>query len=363
MARRRFDTFSLSFLDIMSCGFGAVVLFFMIISATMAIRSDELNKNLSERADSLRVEVSEGEENMVELRNTMEDTERKTVETRGRAARIIELIKDTETEVAEMDAESLSQQEHINKLMADLKAIEEERKRLSAASSQPDDQGDRLRRIQGDGVRQYLSGIKVGGDRVLMLVDASSSMLDETIVNIIRRRNMDDAQKIRAPKWQRAQRTVEWLLAQLPPTSRFQIVSFSETASAVVPDTSGKWLEASDPEVLDGAIKATRRIVPGGGTSLHHAFASVKSFNPRPDNIFLITDGLPTQGASPPRGRTVSGRARLRNYNNALEELPAGIPVNVILFPIEGDAQAATEFWRLAQATDGAFLSPSRDWP
>ena len=62
MARRRFDTFSLSFLDIMSCGFGAVVLFFMIISATIAIRSDELNKKLSEKADSLLVEVSEGDD-------------------------------------------------------------------------------------------------------------------------------------------------------------------------------------------------------------------------------------------------------------------------------------------------------------
>ena len=90
---------------------------------------------------------------------------------------------------------------------------------------------------------------------------------------------------------------------------------------------------------------------------------TVKALNPRPDNIFLITDGLPTQGKEPPRGRTVSGRARLRHFNNSLEELPAGVPVNVVLMPIEGDAQAATEFWRLAQATQGSFISPSRDWP
>ena len=94
--RRRFDTFSLSFLDIMSCGFGAVVLFYMIISATMAIRSDELNKNLSERADKLRVEASEGEDNLVELRNTLEETEKKIVEARGLSRRIIELIEDND---------------------------------------------------------------------------------------------------------------------------------------------------------------------------------------------------------------------------------------------------------------------------
>lgn len=363
MARRRIDTFSLSFLDIMSCGFGAVVLFFMIINATMSLRSDELNKQLSEQADRLKVEVSDGEKNLVELRNTMEETERKTVEARGLARRIVELMEDKKVELSEMEEDTLARQEHINKLKADLKAMEEDTKRLSAASSQPEEQGDRLRRIQGEGDRQYLTGVKVGGQRVLVLLDRSASMLDETIVNIIRRRNMDDAQKIRAPKWERALRTVEWLVAQIPPQSRFQIVEFAETAAPVVADSEGDWLEAANPDVVKEAIEGTHRLVPGGGTSLHNAFAAVKSFTPRPDNIFLITDGLPTQGKDPPRGKTVSGRARLRYFNNSLEELPAGIPVNVILMPIEGDAQAATEFWRLAQASQGSFISPARDWP
>jgi hypothetical protein len=363
MARRRIDTFSLSFLDIMSCGFGAVVLFFMIINATITLRSDELNKKLSEQADRMKVEVSEGEKNLAELRNTMEETDRKTVEARGLARRIIELLQEKKIEVADMEADTLARQEHINKLKADLKAIEEESKRLSAASSQPEDQGNRLRRIQGDGDRQYLTGVKVGGQRVMVLLDSSASMLDETIVNIIRRRNMDDAQKIRSPKWQRALRTVEWLVAQLSPEVRFQIIRFSETAGPVVADSAGQWLEAGKPDVVKAAIDGTHHLVPGGGTSLENAFAAVKAFTPRPDNIFLITDGLPTQGKDPPRGKTVSGRARLRFFGNSLEELPSGIPVNVILLPIEGDAAAATEFWRLAQTTQGSFISPARDWP
>ena len=43
MARKRFTTFNLSFLDIMSCGFGAVVLFYMIISAQVSVRADKEN--------------------------------------------------------------------------------------------------------------------------------------------------------------------------------------------------------------------------------------------------------------------------------------------------------------------------------
>jgi len=39
------------------------------------------------------------------------------------------------------------------------------------------------------------------------------------------------------------------------------------------------------------------------------------------------------------------------------------VPVNVIMFPMEGDPMAAAAFWNLARTSGGAFLSPSRDWP
>jgi hypothetical protein len=47
----------------------------------------------------------------------------------------------------------------------------------------------------------------------------------------------------------------------------------------------------------------------------------------------------------------------------AVNQLPRSIPVNVILFPMEGDPMAASLYWKLAEATAGAFLSPSKDWP
>ncbi len=361
--KRRFDTFSLSFLDCMSCGFGAVVLFFMIISATMTVRQDELNKKISERADSLKVEVSAGELNLVELRNRIDQTEKETVEAQGLARRIVALLAQKREELARLDKDTTSQEDHINKLKADLKQLEEANRRLAAASASPSDLGDRIRQIEGEGKRQYLTGLKVGGRRVMVLLDTSASMLDETIVNVIRRRNMPDAQKIRAPKWQRALRTVEWVVAQFDPETKFQIVSFNTQAVSVLPDTDGEWLEAADPEVVESAMTATRRLIPENGTSLHHPFAAARAMNPPPDNIILIVDSLPTQGESAPLRDTVSGRARLRNFNKSLDKLPGGVPVNVILFPMVGDAAASTAYWRLAQQTDGSYLSPARDWP
>jgi hypothetical protein len=39
------------------------------------------------------------------------------------------------------------------------------------------------------------------------------------------------------------------------------------------------------------------------------------------------------------------------------------VPVNVILLPMEGDPLAPGAYWMLARRTNGAFLSPARDWP
>jgi len=105
------------------------------------------------------------------------------------------------------------------------------------------------------------------------------------------------------------------------------------------------------------------RVVPDGGTSLHNAFAALRSLDPPPDNVYLLTDGLPTQGAKQPRGKTVSPARRLSHFREALEVLPSRVPVNVILFPMEGDPDAAISFWLLAQRSGGSLLSPSRDWP
>ncbi len=361
--RRRFETFSLSFLDIMSCGFGAVVLFFVIINATMAKRSDELNRDLSIRAEMLRVEVAEGEENLVELRNSMEELEKRRVEARGRAERILELIRQKREELARLQESTVARQESIEKLQADLKSLEEESRRLSAASNEPSDEGTRVRSFTGDGDRQYLTGVKVGGQRVAILLDVSASMLDETVVNVIRRRNLPADQRVRADKWQRALATVEWITTQLSVDSRFQVYTFAESAAPAVPDTAGRWLQTGDPENLAAAIRGVRDAVPAGGTSLWHAFGSLKALDPAPDNIFLITDGLPTRGERPPRGTTVSGEQRLRHFEQALRQLPSGIPVNVVLFPMEGDADASSAFWKLAIASRGSYMAPSRDWP
>ncbi|HUO78821.1 MAG TPA: hypothetical protein VMU00_01650, partial [Steroidobacteraceae bacterium] len=85
--------------------------------------------------------------------------------------------------------------------------------------------------------------------------------------------------------------------------------------------------------------------------------------NPQPDNLIVITDGLPTQGAQPPSKKLVDGDDRLRFFERAIAALPKRLPVSTILLPMEGDPAAPSAFWNLAKATQGSFMAPSRDWP
>ena len=262
-----------------------------------------------------------------------------------------------------MEKETLASREHINELASDLKSQDEEKKRLGAPRPADRDSGTKVRKIRGEGDRQYLTGLKMGGKRVLILVDASASMLDETIINVVRRRHMDTSSKRSAPKWQRALKTADWLVSNLPSTARFQLYTFNTRASAAVSGTDGTWLQASSRSNVDGAIRSLRQTTPGAGTSLYHALAVAKKLSPQPDNILLVTDGLPTQGRSKPGGTTVTAKERLQHFQAAARVLPSGVPVNTVLLPMEGDAYAAAAYWKLAQDTRGSFLTPARDWP
>ena len=221
----------------------------------------------------------------------------------------------------------------------------------------------RVRAFPGKGDRQYLTDLKMGGERIVFLIDGSASMLDSTVIGVIRRRNLSDAQKRESPKWRHAVATIDWIITNLPSSSYFQAYLFNEIARPVIPATAGKWLKANDPTTLAETIHRLRRTVPERGTSLINAFEAIKSLSPGPDNIFLLTDGLPTMGKKKPWSKRVSSDKRRERFEEALRTLTAGPPVNVILYPMEGDPYAASAFWSLAMMRGGSFFCPSKDWP
>ncbi len=359
MARkRRFTTFSLSFLDIMSCGFGAVALIFLIIKHDVDSKTKVENQELLSEVTLLQEDIRDGEEGLVRARNTLSALDQQLADADGLATRIQQEIHVARSQLEELIGDQADDSiEALEKKVRQLQAQKDELEKVER------DRGNNVRQYIGQGNRQYLTGMKFGGSHILILLDASASMLDERVVNIIRRRNMPDEVKRSAEKWQRAVATVDWLSAQLPKESQYQIYTFNTDIKSAIQGTENSWLKVSDGAKLEQSVLNIRKVAPEGGTSLERLFQSVNLLSPRPDNIYLITDGLPTQGMTKPKGNTISGPERVKLFNRAVDLLPKGVPVNVILAPMEGDPMAAAAFWQLAQLTQGSFISPSKDWP
>jgi hypothetical protein len=363
MKRRKLNVFSLSFLDIITCGLGAVILLFVLVNAKSAARRDAAAADLRADVDRVQSQMIEETKSLARLRNTLAQMRIELARTEGLAQRAIEILEQKKTQLADRSRDTLATRENVNRLKADLKSLEEDVKRLRAGAEAQEELGTRLRPFPGQGDRQYLTDLKMGGGRIFILVDASASMLDDTVVGAIRRRNLPESEKLRSPKWRQVVDTIDWVTAQLPAASKYQVYAFNETAKPLIPDTGGGWLDAGNIDQLNQTVAWMRKRVPEKGTSLANAFNAIKEMNPPPDNIFLLTDSLPTMGAQKPWSNRVSGKKRLRLFEEAVERFPAGVPINIILYPMEGDPFAASAYWKLAKDTRGSFFCPSRDWP
>jgi len=361
MARRKFDVFSMSFLDAICCGFGSVVLIFMLITAQGNAHVKKVTEDRRSEALLAEQQLLDAQKNLAELRNSLEVLDKAKVTTQGLSERVLAELDTAKQELAESENETLARRERLEKLKADIASLEEGARRLEAQSAKAGG-GQSVHGFKGTGDRLYLTGMRVGGQRVLILVDCSASMLDETLVNILRMRNMSDDRKMRSEKWRQAVSIADWISTQIPTTAQFQIYTFNTHAEPLVEGSAGQWLKLDGP-TLEKALNRLRKIVPKDGTSLENAFAVARQLNPQPDNLILITDGLPTQGAQPSAKKLADGDDRLRFFERAIAALPKRLPVSTILLPMEGDPAAPSAFWNLAKATQGSFMAPSRDWP
>ena len=359
--RRGATPLSLAFLDVMFCGFGAVILIFLILDHTSTVSVVESSPDQEIELNMLEREVAEGLEGNLELRNLLADLSEEYERGEVEAEELREQVELLRREIELLNNSGADSDQLRDRLLSDIESLETQIEELLALEFERS--GNNARQFLGDGNRQYLSGMFLGGQRILILMDASASMLDETLVNIIRTRNMPDERKLRSPKWRRVLRAVDWITAQVPVTSRHQLWSFNTEVTSALPGDPQSWREVADRDELETAVDKLRATVPEDGTNLEQVFRLAAGMSPPPDNIFLITDGLPTVNRPGPASGLVTPRDRVELFEEAIGELPPNVPVNIILMPLEGDPSAAAAYWQLAMATRGSFLTPSKDWP
>lgn len=348
---RRAEGSSLAFLDIMSCGLGAVILVFMLVKQS----------------------VDEAPAEIENLKNDISQLEQARDESQQRLNDIRQQLQQENIDIASL-RQSLSSQR------ADLQAKNEA---LSAATSTLDELKQSITSIkvpkkqdlvetQQVNEEQYLMGLRVEGSKIAILLDASASMTNEKLIDIIKTKSGSDQNKINAPKWQRAQRVLSWMLARLPQNSEVLVMAYNEQAKQL----GGKgWINASS-ESANRIIREASSLVPTGATNLQKGLNAIKSFSP--SNVYVITDGLPTQGESRFKslnpfsdcssltggGKTISGECRKRLFQQTIKESGnMGAQLDVILLPIEGDPDAVYQYWLWAASQRGMVISPAKNWP
>ena len=353
--RRSADGFNLSFLDVMACGLGAVILIFMLVkfNASTDVPTDELQRLQQELE-----QISKEHADLLKSVNSINDEKTREQMT----------LADIKARIAQL--QTLSRQAAL--------AITEETEKLAGvekalAEIQPAKPDDAVV-LEGVGEESYLLGLKVEGRSIGILLDNSASMSDEKLLDIIRSKINSDEEKRAAEKWQRTRRVVRWLLARVPQSAKLSMVSFNESAQVVGPQDR---INAGDSKALNRMVKAVDELTPENGTNLQAALKKIIEINPDMTNLYVITDGLPTLGENGSglrmfsscdsffgRATTITGECRLNLFKYTIDTAPfRGVQVNVILLPLEGDPAAPDAYWNWAARTGGLFISPARSWP
>ena len=334
---------SLSFIDIMACGLGAVALMFIFVKEA---KFSPLNTDYSQEAtsalDSIEALKLQSNQNQITL-NSLEN----------RINELIKQIDNTELELKNSE-QVVSELSQANKDILDEIKLANQNKTVI---NKP------LKKI-------YLSGCNVSGKKIILLLDKSLSMLDKNLVEIFRFSASSTNIQNQAPKWVKGKKIMEWLIEDLPEDSEVLLATFNENLSVDV--NQGQWTTAKDRATLYRQFVALSSTPPINSTNLENSILQLKLWSDA-DSIYLVTDGLPTNAIQKQyergcfSGTTVTGKCRImffERFSEALDKTFARNTIfNTILLKMEGDPFAPYYFSYETSKRNGCFLTPSENWP
>ena len=334
MPRRRDpQSAALSFMDCICCGFGAVLLLFILTAKKQISRQTEMTAETLETAQALQSAIDSATAENNELEALLAG-------------------KESQPQTEYRDIEKLKKQ--AAQISASIKSKEEALEALNIKNVDPLAPGD-IERPSSD--KQYLSGLSMDGPRAVILLENSGSMLAEdaqAAVEIMRLGKSRDAQK-----WKRAKTAVRSILAAIPKGTKVAILQMNESTGLLSGTGNEPYIDPYDNAALIDTLDRLDRLEASGGADLYRALRTVNGLPQRPTSLLIITDGLPT---APAKNSVLTEKDRIALFNLALA-MPLSFPVNTLLLPFDGDPAAAGLYWKLSTRSEGITLVPNNDWP
>jgi hypothetical protein len=321
-------------MDCICCGFGAVLLLFILTAKKQIILSSEAANQSQEAAETLKAAIEERQAEQKALEKEIEALDPQP--------------DSTATSLAQLAAEQERLAKEVEDQAQALKALETEAQPAKAAAS--------IDRPSAD--QSYLSGLRLRGPRAVILLESSGSMLAENASTAVAIMQQGSWQK--AEKWLRAKQALKAVLAAIPKGTKVAVFQMAESTSPLSGSPNDPYIDPYDNAALISLLDRLENLEARGGADLAKGMRTIASLKERASSLLLIGDGLPTAPA--PSGRGLSEPERVNLFNQAMATRP-NYPFNAILFPFEGDPSAAGLFWHLIGRTNGITLIPDNDWP
>jgi hypothetical protein len=299
MARRETSTFSMSYLDVMCCGFGAMILLFMIVRNTpqAALEVSEQPRGGSVLALQKQLFSLRGETNV--LNRDLNAKQEQLSEYTLRIARLEVELKEVQRRLATRSDQNVSVDTEAGQLALARQALSDEMKRLQQQTA-----------INSDSV----GGVPVDSEYVVFVIDTSGSMFNYS--------------------WNRLLEVVTETLDVYPQLKGIQVMNdegdymFSSYRGQWIEDTPARrkailqrlrtWNPFSDSSPVEGIIAAIREFYDPGkkisvyvlgddftGTSIREVINTVDRINRATDGgerlVRIHGIGFPVQFAQPPR--------------------------------------------------------------
>lgn len=237
--RRNIEAFSLSFLDCICCGFGAIILLLVLSKIYQPVVVEEADEDLRKLIALLQQELFDLRGTTTILDRTLKEVKEETRATKiqlgdleGDLSKIegqYQASQDTEDETVDVGELSIARQK-----------LSEEQKRLQPYYRRPD--------------ADAVAGIPVDSEYIIFVIDTSGSMLDQS--------------------WTLAQRMLQETLQAYPTVKGIQVMNddgmymFKEYTARWMPDSPGRrqaivsrmrsWNATSDSNPVNGIEAAIR---------------------------------------------------------------------------------------------------------
>ncbi len=165
--RKAEDGFNLAFLDVMACGLGAVILIFILVDFKA------FTPTPTEEKEKLEQELAAAEQEQQKLKKSIDELNDKIA---------LESAKQDDAQQAQADT-TQDQSKLLQDISTEMAVVADLENQLAALSKEVEKSANI--QMQGTGEQNYITGMKIEGPEIGLLIDKSASMMGDNLVDIL----------------------------------------------------------------------------------------------------------------------------------------------------------------------------------